>query len=330
MTALIHGILKVKSVNLSMVSNAFEGDAKDSSVYRKFQRFFEKFDMPISDVSKLILAKIPCPNSGYILCMDRTNWQLGKRHINILTVGILVGKICVPIVWMGLPQSTKNGNSSSAHRKRIIRQLLEFLPSSNINALLMDREFLGSEWLEWLESKGIAYVLRIKKNTVVGKKLAHEHGSTPGVKSQEMQQIWDSELYFGSKKIKGNKEKDLFVVSNRFKGKTALEMYRMRWGIELLFSHLKKRGFNFEDTHMTDKKKQERLMAVLSLSFLYSYGWGLHLRTLEKQTKFLSRKSDFRYGLDSILKILYNPHKLNYLREYFFEWVESGQLNIDD
>ena len=312
-----------------MVSNAFDGDAKESSVYRKFQRFFEKFDMPISDVSKLILAKIPCPKSGYILCMDRTNWKLGKRHINILTVGILVGKICVPIVWMGLPQSTKNGNSSSSHRKKIINQLLEILPASSIHSLLMDREFLGDDWLEWLDKKGIAYVLRIKKNTIVGKKLAHEHGSTPGVKSQDRQQIWDLDLYFGNKKIKGNKGEKLFVVSNRFKGKIALEIYRKRWGIELLFSHLKKRGFNFEDTHMTDKKKQERLMAVLSLSFLYSYGWGLHLRTIEKQSQFTARKSDFRYGLDCILRLLYNPHRMNDLRDAFFKWIESGKLKID-
>ena len=127
--------------------------------------------------------------------------------------------------------------------------------------------------------------------------------------------------------MKPTKSGIIYVVSNRFKGKEALEIYRQRWGIELLFSHLKRRGFNFEDTHMSDKKKLEKLMAVLSLSFLYSYGWGLHLRTLEKQTKFYSRKSDFRYGLESILKMLVNSTRLNDLRELFFDWIDSGTLN---
>jgi len=30
----------------------------------------------------------------------------------------------------------------------------------------------------------------------------------------------------------------------------ALRQYRKRWGIECLFAHLKKRGFNTEDTHL--------------------------------------------------------------------------------
>jgi len=39
--------------------------------------------------------------------MAHTNWQFGKQYINILTVGILVGKVRVPIAWKVLPQSNK-------------------------------------------------------------------------------------------------------------------------------------------------------------------------------------------------------------------------------
>ena len=105
------------------------------------------------------------------------------------------------------------------------------------------------------------------------------------------------ELYFGGKVEKGAR---IYVVSNRFEGKKALEIYRRRWAIEQLFSHLKKRGFDIEDTHMTDKRKLERLMALVSVSFLFSYALGMHLRTIEKQTAFVRRKSDYRYGLESL------------------------------
>ena len=327
MTALIHGILKMRSVNLATVSTVLVGEAQQSSVYRKYQRFFQKFEFPIEDISRLILSKIPRPKNGYTLCMDRTNWKYGKRHINILTVGILVGKVCVPIVWKALPQTTKSENSSSAHRKCIMRKLLETIPAEDVRVLLMDREFNGTEWLKWIDDQSIAYILRIKKNVRIGGVSAEDIGSKPGTKSRIEMDIFGLSLFFGSKRMKPTKSGIIYVVSNRFKGKEALEIYRQRWGIELLFSHLKRRGFNFEDTHMSDKKKLEKLMAILSLSFLYSYGWGLHLRTLEKQTKFYSRKSDFRYGLESILKMLVNPTRLNDLRELFFDWIDSGTLN---
>ena len=169
----------------------------------------------------------------------------------------------------------------------------------------------------------------LRKNTLIGDKNADQHGSTPGPKTQERQSIWGLPLYFSHKKISKAKGGDLFVVSNRFKGKEALELYRKRWGIELLFSHLKRRGFNLEDTHLKDKKKLERLMAVVSVSFLYSYGWGLHLRKTIKQSSFTRRQSDFRYGLNSILSMIWNPRGNTDSMNDFLEWIDIGTLETD-
>jgi hypothetical protein len=260
--------------------------------------------------------------------MDRTNWQLGKRHINILTVGILVGKVCVPVAWKVLPQSTKKGNSSFRQRIAVMECLLEVIDAGDIRVLLMDREFLGGEWLNWLDARDMAFVLRIKKNTLVAGVPAADLCSKPGPKTKSKQEIWGRDLYLSHKKIGGGRESDLLVVSNRHCGKEALELYRMRWGIELLFSHLKKRGFDLESTHMTDAGKLEKLMAVLSLSFLYTYGWGLQLRLLKKQTSALARKSDFRYGFEAILKILLNPNEMNDRAAQFFDWVEHGKIPL--
>ena len=77
------------------------------------------------------------------------------------------------------------------------------------------------------------------------------------------------ELFFVSKTItcKGRRDDRLHLVSNSFHGEEALALYKLRWGIEQLFSHLKKRGFNLEDTHMTDTKK---LFALVTQAFLFS------------------------------------------------------------
>lgn len=231
---LVQAIIRKRTVNLRELTASQPGNALISSHYRKFQRFFEKFAMPLPDVSRLILAKIPQPLQGYTLSMDRTNWKLGERHINILTIGVHVGKVCVPLVWKVLPQTSKNGNSNKCQR--------------------------------------------------------------------------------------------LYVVSNHYEGKEALALYRQRWGIELLFSNLKKRGFDLEETHLTEDSKLERLMAVVSLSFLFTYGWGLHLRSFEKQTAHIKRQSDFRYGLDSIEEMLFMPHGQRNYREEFYNWLQHGKL----
>jgi len=276
MTSLIQGLIATRSVNLAMMCDE-EVETKHkvlgTSKYRRFQRFFKDFDMPLKDVYALIKHKIPRPEGGYILSMDRTNWQFGKKHINILTIGINVGKVSVPLVWKALPQSTKKGNSNSKQRIALVREMLEVLPANEIHSLLMDREFHGTEWLEWLHEQGIAYVLRIKHNTIVGEKLANEHGAARGRRPKTPQNIWGLKL----------------------------------WAIEQLFSHLKKRGFHLEDTHMSHGKKIERLMGMVSISFLFSYAWGMHLRTIEKQTAFVRRKSHYRYGLGSLNRMLKNP-----------------------
>ncbi len=133
--------------------------------------------------------------------MDRTNWKFGKTHINVLTVGIVVGKFAIPITWVTLPQRTKRGNSPSKHRILIMKKVLEILGSQDIDFLAMDREFNGREWLEWLNDKELSWVLRIKRNMIVNGKHAHLHNLTKKLKANQMQTIWGMNLYFGSNKI---------------------------------------------------------------------------------------------------------------------------------
>lgn len=163
----------------------------------------------------------------------------------------------------------------------------------------MDREFVGKEWLSWLDEQGLTYVVRIKKNTSVGWRSAQEYASLPGQKSPTKQDIFGLHLFFGSGPMKGSQKEKIMVVSNHLPGKEALELYRKRWGIERLFGHLKRKGFDLEATHMTCPKKLEKLFAIVVIAFTYSFGWGCHLRSQGDRTSAQSkRKSLFRLGLE--------------------------------
>jgi len=326
LTLLISSLLRHRTVNLVILSTENLSGAKNESCYRRFQNFFLKCALSCPAIGRLIIAKIPTPFGGWILSMDRTNWKYGKRHINILTIGVVVNKVAIPIVWKVLPQATKRGNSNARQRIKLFSDLLKLMPAGDIRVLTMDREFGGEEWLRWLGKKDVGYVVRIKKNILVNGKPAHKHPVTSKAKGRQKTTatIMGLKLFFANKVIqsKGRRDSHLYVVSNRFSGREALALYQMRWGIEQLFSHLKKRGFDLEATHMTDARKLEKLFAIVSLSFLFSYGWGCHLRKVSKPTAALKRKSIFRTGLEGILRLLGNPHLKESERQDFIDWLK--------
>jgi hypothetical protein len=58
----------------------------------------------------------------------------------------------------------------------------------------------------------------------------------------------------------------LIVVTNESPG-DAIKIYGLRWEIETLFACLKSRGFNFEDTHITDHERIKKLFVLLAIAF---------------------------------------------------------------
>ena len=310
LTLLVSSLLRHRTVNLTILATQNVTGAKNESCYRRFQDFFLKGTIPLMAIGKFILNKIPKPSEGWTLSMDRTNWKYGKRHINILTIGVVVNNVAIPVAWRVLPQKTKRGNSNTQHRIAILKKLLKLMGPEEIYVLTMDREFGGKKWLKWLDDKGVGYIVRIKNNINIGKKAAREYRVTRKSGGRNRKELWGMKVFFASKVIqsKGRRDSHLYIVSNRFSGKEALKLYQKRWGIEQLFSHLKKRGFDLEATHMTNAAKLEKLFALVTLAFLFSFGWGCHLRATRKVTKALKRKSLFRQGLEDILRLLSNPH----------------------
>jgi hypothetical protein len=86
-------------------------------------------------------------------------------------------------------------------------------------------------------------------------------------------------------------------------------VYAYRWEIETLFSCLKGRGFNFEDTHMIDLQRVKKLMALLAIAFCWAHKtgeWYHEQKPIKIKTHSRPAVSLFRYGLDYIVDILMN------------------------
>jgi hypothetical protein len=317
LTDAVFALTSARSVNLIHISTHSHTKAKLDSHHRRLQRFFSEWKMPRKSITKLILRKIPKPKNGYILSIDRTNWQFGQTHINILTIGVIINKIAVPLVWRTLPQASKRGNSHTIHRMELMSELLQILPAEQIDYIAMDREFHGKKWLKFLEQNDLTFVLRIKANTLINGKAIRDYQRSP----RACKTIWGLQLYVGIKQVNSQRTQDLYVVSNRFQSIKALNAYKKRWGIEVVFGHFKRKGFNIEDTHLREAERIDRLVAVVTLSFFYCFGWGILLKHAAKKTSKLFRKSHFRLGLEDLARTLKSPQ--TYIHHSLTQWLSN-------
>ena len=309
---LVLAVFGQRTVSLVWLARHAAPPAKAESVYRRFQRFFADCVLPARTVGALILALSPKPVNGWVLAMDRTNWKFGKSHINILVVTVILNGVGLPIAWRMLPKRTKRGNSNRLHRIRLMEQVLAILAVADIRALTMDREFVGSGWLTWLRLMEVPYVVRVKANTLVGGIPADWWCERNRWKKHAAQfhEVFGEQVYFAAKRIRNGRDAFVAVISHGFQGTEALDLYQMRWGIETFFSHLKKRGYQFEDTHMTQSCRIEKLLGVLAVAFALCYHWG---RKLEQDTGIKLKKhghrakSVFRQGFESLHEMLRVP-----------------------
>lgn len=309
LSAFILSLIKLTTVNWTKLANALNGTVKQQSNYRRIQRFFSEFDMPYEAVSRLILHLLPI-KSDFIISIDRTNWKLGKFNINILTAGIIYEGVAFPMCWMLLP---KRGNSNSDERIYLMKEVLTRIPLSHIRVVVADREFIGREWFRWLHTQNIPFVIRIKENALVKsaggeihiKKLFENLNIYQQLSLCKPRNVYDLPVYLSAIKLK---DQYLILATNQ-QGQTALDTYKKRWGIEVLFANLKSRGFNLEETHLIHPDRIEKLIALLAIACSWAHiigQWIAKTNPLKIKKHGRMEKSLFRYGLDHLQYVLLN------------------------
>lgn len=308
-------LLITGTVNLTKIARAMPGNAEQASRYRRVTRFFANYAIDF-DVIAIFIFKLFFVHGGtWYLTMDRTNWQWGESDINILTLAIVFKGIAIPIYWELLD---KRGNSDTKERIAIVQKFIDRFGKDCIAAILADREFIGNDWFHWLKQYGISFVIRIKKNL-----LTTDSRGRPvrvdtlfrGLKPTEervlygVRMLMGQAVYLSALWLHGG---ELLVVATDHAPGTAITTYGFRWEIETLFSCLKGRGFNFEDTHITEPVRIKKLFVLLAIAFCWAHKTG-EWRHEQKPIKIKKHGrpavSLFRYGLDfivtAIVKIAY-------------------------
>ena len=318
MALMVSALCKMQTVSFGRLALAFGGAAEASSNMQRIQRFMSGYALDLSLVARLIFRLLP-HDGPYTLSMDRTNWQFGGFKINALVLGVTYEGVAFPLLFRLLP---KKGNSNTMERIALIERYIALFGEGSIDCLVADREFVGADWLAYLNFRRIRYHIRIRgdfwvtKSSTGSRFKAHWTFQDLRVgqsKSLDGIYIVNGQMcYLSGARMKdedGAPQLQILVSYNR--PEESIETYRMRWQIETCLKSMKSSGFNIEDTHLADIERIERLFAVVTTAFLWAYLAGISRNRLVKKIRTLNngRKavSLFKYGLDYIAECLLNP-----------------------
>jgi len=302
MSRFIMAVIVVRTVSLGTLASALNPIVFPESNEKRLKRFFQQISLSKTDFAKLMLKLIP--HSGkHIVSLDRTNWQIGNSNINIMMLAVCHKGIAFPLIWTLLD---KKGNSKTRERLDLLDELLKILPAIKIEVIVADREFIGKLWFKGLRKRKVSFVMRIKNDTLIASK-----GSKKSVKHR-YNHLKIAEVYVCPKRVSiyglrfylavtKSQEGEIVAVACNDKAKKALSRYAQRWNIECLFSALKTRGFNLEDTKLTQVDRLNNIIILLSIAFAWAHllgEWVYSQRPLKLKKHGYLPISFFKRGLN--------------------------------
>jgi len=305
----ILALVKAKTVCFTQLA-PYLSKVQISSNHRRIQRFFADFDLDFKLIRCLILALLG-PQASYPLSLDRTNWQFAGVDFNILLLSIITQQgLSVPLAWKMLP---KAGNSNQQQRIDLLTECLDLFRQQPIGYLVADREFIGQQWFAFLIEKKIPFFIRIRENQYLkqnGKGSLKAfwlfnnlplHTLRTYHKPWQLQGQW---VYLsGLKRVNQKGQIEFVILASYAFDAQALSHYARRWQIECLFKALKSSGFHLENTHLLDIERLNKLLALVTIAFVWVYRIGEYQhqkKPIPIKTHQRRAQSLFRYGLDAI------------------------------
>jgi len=283
---LLVAIYVSKDVCLDRLGLHLPRGAKPESVGQQFRRWLKNKAIDprliYDPVARDIVRKMRCRRLR--IQIDRV--QI-KRRQNVLMMSISYRKRAIPLAWMCLAH---RGSSRASQWIELLDYLESLLEDDMSVVILADREFGSVDRLRYVVKKGWCYAIRLKGNVefydpswgqpfdwLPLNAIAPVVGNHYALTDLKMTKAELYPIHLACAWALGRDE-PWFIATNLPQPIQALKEYRRRFGCEELFSDLKKRGFNWEDSLIRDPARFSRLLLALALLTVFLLSLGRQLR----------------------------------------------------
>ena len=285
-----------KDVCLDRLGLSLPREAKAESVGQQFRRWLKNKAIDprliYDPVARQVVARMRCRRLR--IQIDRV--QI-KRRQNVLMLSVWYRRRAVPLAWRCL------SHDGQSHYRQWVELLdyLETLLAADVTVIILaDREFGSVERLRYVVSKHWSYAIRLKANVefydpqwgqpfdwLTLQAIAPQVGTHYALTNLAITRgaLWP--IHLACAWALGSDE-PWFIATNLPQPIQALKEYRRRFGCEELFSDLKKRGFNWENSLIRDPQRFARLLLALALLTVFLLTLGRRLRLQQRDLEITS------------------------------------------
>jgi hypothetical protein len=316
--ALMVGILRSKSVQLSRIALTIPGQAKETSIVRRLERLLANEALQVrawyAPIARSWLQSQARTTGEVRLIIDTTKVSFAHQQV---MVALAFQRRAIPIAWTW--RVGAKGHSPARVQIALLSYVRSLLPQDVPVLIVGDSEFESGELQAHLDAWRWGYVLRQKPNNQVqGAEQLHWQAFGALVKHAG-QSVWLAGARLTHKHARqvnllahwGMGEKDPWLLATNLPTRcAALRAYRRRMWLDELFGDLKGHGFDLEGSHLRHFARLSRLTlaVVLLYDWLVTTGARVIKRGLRQQVDRHDRRdlSIFQIGLRWIERCLKN------------------------
>jgi len=266
-------LLSGRKISLHHVAQLMPGEQNPEANRQQMRRCLEHEALSPEAWTRAIAVLLP--RTKWILALDRTEWKRGDTTVNLLVLAVVTHGCAVPLLWRVLPEC---GSSDTPERIELLSRFVKQFGRERLRLLTADREFIGGQWVGWLQTHQIPFRIRIKAGEYLSDHKGQERKAwqwfprANRCRCQKMQ-LWGLPVYVGGRHLHGKEY--LIVISNE-KG-DLLADYRLRWKIETLFQAMKGRGFELESCRLEQERRLSGWFGFLALGLCWCLKMGRYL-----------------------------------------------------
>ena len=271
-------VLQRIAENLGSVSAA-----KMPSIERRLARFLANDRIVVTTIWKSFLGEVLCywRDQRVLFVLDCT--PIDDRAC-VVYLGLLVHSRLLPVAWCVMPNQEKWDQGQWEIVAALLDQVRPHLGEADCT-LLADRGLAACALVKLCRERNWHYLLRVCKEHTCRRQFRGKLQAwcpfsqiifKPGQQWFGAAHVWQGEseieTYVSALWQPGQREA-WFLISDRSAGWRRVKEYALRMRVESTFQDFKSRGWNLEDSLVSDRKRLDRLLLVLFLAIW----WLTHL-----------------------------------------------------